>query len=179
MCGRIENVADSSPDRDETRSVYSFTDGSTGRRDFLGAIVERGPLLSLVSLILLLIGCFGIYLWSRQEAYWHGTLALGAIPIMGAALNYFWLVVEVTITPQDLSFRRLVSFKSVPWDRISRVRVYSLRTTGISYVWVRGRSALPLAFFPLWVPVYRRERWEGLNILIEEMAKRVPVKHTW
>ncbi len=165
--------------RSESGTTFLFADGHAGRRDLLGAIAERGGVLTLVTLMFLLIGSFGLYMWSQREPFWHPVLAIALVPILWAASHFLGLVVEVRVTPQCLSFRRLVRFRSLPWAEISRVRVYSLRATQVTYVRIVGRSGCPSAFFPLWVPVYRPETWDELDHLVKDIARRVPVKHTW
>lgn len=160
-------------------TAYVFSNGRPeGRRDLLGAIIERGLLLGLLTLMFLLIGSFAIYMWSQHEKSWDGTLLLAAIIVLGSGWNYLGLAMEVRIASEHLSFRRLVNFRSIKWNSISRVRVWSLRTMGITYVCVKGRSGVPLAFFALWIPWDCPERWENLLRLIEQVARRLPVKHT-
>jgi hypothetical protein len=178
MAERDARVTDYPTDQDEEIAVYLFNDNSPGDRTLIGAVLERGPLLGWITLIFLLMGAFVLYMWSQQRAYWHPTLLLLLFPILWMALHYLPLVVEVRITPRQLSFRRLINLCSIPWDHITRVRVYSLRTCGITYVWVRGRMAAPLAFFPLWIPWYRPEKERELDRLVEDIARRVPVKHS-
>ena len=170
-------VTDCPVDQHDAFTSYLFTDGRSGREGLLGRIIERGPLLGLLTIMFLVVGSFGLYIWGREERTLNGTLALVALIMLGSLWNYLWFVMEVRVTQQCLSLRRSGSFRSIPWDQILSVRVYNLRTMGMAYVWIAGSSFLPLALFPLWIPWYRPERQSELNRLIEQLAGRLPVRH--
>lgn len=166
------------PKHDNSEATYVFSDGYTSRRDFLGAIIERGPLLSFVTTMALIIGAFGLYMWTQQDAGWDGTLVLGLTILFLPALNYLWFVMEIRLRPEHFCFRRFKGYRSLPWEKISRIRVYSLKTTGITYVLIKGHPRRYLAFFTLWLPSHRPEKWEELIRLLEHLKRHVPVKHT-
>lgn len=166
-------------EHNDTVTAYFFGDGPSGRRGLIGIIQERGPFLGLLMLLGLIIGGLGLYMWSQQETYQDGVLVLITIFLLGFVGSYVWLVMEMQVTPQGLWFRRLTKFWFIPWENILRLKVYSLRTTGITYVWITGRSGFPVAFFPLWVPGYRPERMHDLNRLVEHLSRYIPVKHTF
>lgn len=169
----------SSSEEEDTYSVYSFGATSTAERGPRSTRAVRDPLFTLLSLIQLLVAAGFLFISSQQPRYWQFALGLGVALAVWASWHYLRLVSEVRVAPQYLSVHQLTNFRSMPWAEISRVRVYSLRTTGNTYMILRGRSKLPLAVLPLWVPWWRPESWQELCRLVEDIAKHVPAKHTW
>jgi len=169
----------SSSEKESTLSVYSFGGTSSAGRGLRSVLAARDPLFSILSLIQLLVGAGFLFISSQQPRHWQITLGLGLALAVWASWHYLRLVCEVRVAPQYLSVRQLTDFRSIPWAEISRVRVYSLRTTGNTYIILRGHSKLPLALLPLWVPWWRPESWEELSRLVEDIARHVPAKHSW
>lgn len=159
-------------------NIYLFNPISSVRKGFTRVLAERGPLLSFLTLIQFLVGAGFLWAWSQQERFWHLGLGLGLGLILWAAWHYLRLVVEVRASKESIAFRRFTKFDSIPWERVSRVGVYSMRTTGNTYIILRGQSFLPLAILPLWIPWWWPEPSQEVHHLVEDLSKRVPVKHT-
>jgi hypothetical protein len=169
-------------DNESTGNVFSFSESSVANKNLVGAVRERGPFQGCLIVSFWLVGALGLgfYGWRRQDEEgilgWTVFLAVMLFCLLYPAFHYWRLVVEIRVTPRDLQIRRLTKFRSIPWENISGVKIHLATFTGISYVWVRGHSLLPLAFFPLWMPWYLPEKVTELNRLIEELTRRVPVK---
>lgn len=170
-------MANYSKEHDTPVTSYLFAGGSSTRKNLIGAVTERGPLVTVGMIFALAIVSFALYIWSREKGFWDESLIFALFVLFWSGWHYLGLVLEIRVTGKHLSFRRLFSFRSIPWERISRVRVYSLRTMGLTYICIGGDSHLPLAFFPL-LTGYPPENWKNLIGLVEQIKTRVPVKHT-
>jgi len=157
------------------KTAYFFTSGSSKRRDLIGAVIERGP-AGIGMIFVLLFAAFGLYIWSQHDLSWYESLMF-LLPVLVGSWHYLSLVVEIRVTPEHISFRRLVNFRSIPWEKISRVRAWSFTISGVTCIWITGHSSLPLAVFLL-LSGYTSENWKELTRLLEQLSKRVPVKHT-
>jgi hypothetical protein len=144
-----------------------------------GVLAERRTLSAILSGICIAVGGLGVAVWVLEGAPWSVAPFLFGLLMSTALWHYVAMVVEVRITSSAFLYRRRRTFLPIPWGDISCVRIYSLRTCGISYIRVCGRSRLPLAVFPVWVPWYRTENWSELIRLADDAAKRVSAKHVW
>lgn len=166
------------PESNDSKTSYFFSYSLSQRsRDLIGVIMERGPIAALGMFFVLIGVSFALYIWSQQEVFWDESLIFALLVVFWSAWHYLGLVVEIRVTAQHFSFRRLMRFRSIPWEKISRVRLYSLTTMGITYVWITGHSNLPIAVFPL-LSGYPPETWKELIRLVEDLKQRGPVKHT-
>jgi len=164
-------------EHDASVKSYFFTGDSSGRTNIKGAIAERGLIMGFGMIVALFMVGFALKIWSQQETIWDVSLIFALLILLLSAWHYLGLVVEINLTSQHLSLRRLVNFRSIPFEKISRVELCSLTTMGVSYVWIMGHSHFPLAVFPL-LSGYPPETWKELIRLVEDLKQRVPVKHT-
>lgn len=156
---------------------YFFADGRSKRSGLAGAVLERGAFLGFLTAMFLVIGALGFYGLIRERE-WDVTTLIAGVPALLALWHYFGFVVEIRVGSEALSLRRLIKFRAIDWRQISEVRFYSLKTTGVTYVVVKGHSVFPLALFPLWIPWYQPARLAELQRLVEHVGRRVAVKHT-
>jgi hypothetical protein len=162
----------------QASQTFDFRDNSGSAQQHLGPISERGMLLTLTTGFLVLIGMIGVLGCALSAPPSIGGVLLFGFFGVCAVTQFVSFAMEVRLAPDAMRIRRLRHFTDYPWSRVTRARITSLRTTGITWIALHFSVGMP-RYFALWVPWYAPERWKTLNRLIDAMQARVPVQHSF